>query len=152
MENRYFPMYVDLSGQKVVIVGAGKVASRRAKVLSLFTDDILVIALDFCKKMRLLESEQRVKLMKKSFEEEDIRRADLVIAATNDHTLNENIGSMCRRRKTPVNVADNPELCDFYFPGIVTEEELVIGISSGGKSPERVKRIRQDLETYILKK
>lgn len=143
MKQAYFPMFVDISRKRILIVGGGKIAARRAAVISQFASDIVMIAPDFCEQSKMLESGHAVRLICRSYEESDLEQADIVITATDNHELNAAIGRCCKEKKILVNVADDQSLCDFYFPGIVIEEDIVIGISSGGKEPSKVKKVRE---------
>ena len=80
---------------------------------------------------------------------DDLHRKKIVIAATDNPEVNKKIKLACNRRQILVNVADTPELCDFYMGGIVTKGNLKIGISTNGKSPTLAKRIRQFLESIL---
>lgn len=79
------------------------------------------------------------------------RRADMVLAATNDPELNRRIASLCRDRGIPVNVCSEKEACDFYFPSVVREGDVVIGINASGRNHSLVKRTRQKLEEFLKK-
>lgn len=130
---RWFPQFIDISGKKVLVVGAGKIAFRRISTLRLFDVELTVVAPELSQQVLALEGEG-VALRKRAFKEQDLERMDLVLAATDDRNLNKRIGSLCRQRNIPVNVADRKEECDFYFPGIVQEGDLTIGITAGGKN------------------
>ncbi len=78
-------------------------------------------------------------------------RADMVLAATDDPALNRRVASLCRDRGIPVNVCSEKEACDFYFPSVVREGDIVIGINASGKNHGLVKRTRQKLEEFLKK-
>ena len=79
----------------------------------------------------------------------DLRKKNIVIATTDVPAINQKVRKACNRRRILVNVADPPDLCDFYMGGIVTKGNLKIGISTNGKSPTMAKRIRQFLEELL---
>lgn len=79
------------------------------------------------------------------------RRADMVLAATNDPGLNRRIASLCRDRGIPVNVCSEKEACDFYFPSVVREGDVIIGINASGRNHSLVKQTRQKLEEFLKK-
>ncbi|MEM6344947.1 MAG: bifunctional precorrin-2 dehydrogenase/sirohydrochlorin ferrochelatase [Bacteroidota bacterium] len=91
----------------------------------------------------------KVKIIKKAFEPEDIGKHDLVIAATNFKALNQKIREAAKARGKLVNVADTPDLCDFYLGSIVTRGPLKVAISTNGQSPTFAKRFRQFLEAAL---
>lgn len=128
----YFPMFVELDGRKVLIVGGGKVALRKAEKLLPYGALISVVAPTVCDE---LEAMPGVCILKGSFSDEKLLDADMVIAATDDRELNRHISELCREKKIPVNTVDDSELCSFLFPCLVKRGSLSIGISTGGASP-----------------
>ena len=91
----------------------------------------------------------RVEILQREFEAKDIEGKDLVIAATNIRSLNEEVQQLSKKRGVLVNVADTPDLCDFYLGSIVTRGDLKVAISTNGKSPTFAKRFRQFLESFL---
>lgn len=128
----YFPMFVELSGRKVLIAGGGKVALRKAEKLLPYGPEITVVAPTVCEELSLMPD---IRVVKGSFSDELLKNADVVIAATDDRELNKHISELCREVKTPVNTVDDSELCSFLFPCLVKKGSLSIGISTGGASP-----------------
>ena len=159
----YFPMFVDITDKKCLVVGGGKVALRKVQVLMDFGADVLVVADRICDDInKLCDEKQEVKiqcignsdkknenletieikrfrgslsLLEKKFEDSDIKGKLLVVAATSDDELNARISSLCRAAKIPVNVVDDKEKCSFIFPSYIKEKNLVGAFSSGGNSP-----------------
>ncbi len=130
----YFPMFVDLSDKKVLVFGAGTIAKRRIRSLSAFTDHLTVIAPEVNRELLNMEHDGILTILKKKYQPEDIPGADLVIAATNDHQTNNEIYSVCKSLGITVNVCSDKDKCDFYFPGIVSKDNLVIGITASGSN------------------
>lgn len=149
MGRSYFPLFVDLSEKKIIVAGGGHVAARRVRALLSFTDHITVIAPNICGGLLKLEQDQRIRCLKREFRLADTYEADLVLAATNDLLLNHEIGIHCRKEQILVNVADCKELCDFYFPGIIMDDEITIGITANGKDHSKVKEIRKKIEKAL---
>ncbi len=148
MAARYFPMFMDLRGRKILVVGGGNVAAQRIAKLKDFGCRIMVVA----KKMSdaLLEIQDKsIVLYERAYDSTDIIDMDYVIAATNDAQLNEKIVWDCNRSSIPVNDVSNSANCDFYFPGIVEWEEMVIGISSSGTNYALTKKLAQLLRLRI---
>lgn len=152
MKSSYFPMFIDISHWKILVAGGGAIAARRVKTLLKFRANITVVAPEVTDELQSLAREKCINLMQKEYEENDLEQMDLVLAATDQKAVNQQILKDCRRRsekenrKILVNTADDKEACDFYFPAVVKEEELVIGINSGGKDPGRTHRIRGRIE------
>lgn len=137
----YFPMFVDLSDKKVVVAGAGTIAKRRIRTLVEFTDHLVVIAPEVNNELKALEQEGRIEILRKHYEREDIYDASLVIAATNDNRTNQEIYSACKCLGIPVNVYTDRTKCDFFFPTVITEEELVVGISTSSRDRRRSREV-----------
>lgn len=145
----YFPMFVDLSDKKVVVVGAGTIAKRRIRSLIEFTNHLVVIAPEVNPELQELESSGVIGILRKNYEREDIYGADIVIAATNDHKTNDDIYSVCKCMGITVNVCSDKNKCDFYFPGIARKEQIVVGVTATGtdhrKAKDVVEKVRQIL-------
>lgn len=151
----YFPMFIDIEGKHILVVGAGKIALRRVQTLLQFRARIKVIAKEIPKEQKeafhLLVSEGKIVLEEKAFEESDLTEAlFLVLAATNVKKLNHEICMLCRKRKILANTATDRTDCDFYFPAVAVQEKLVVGITGDGsdhrKVAETAARIRKVLE------
>ncbi|GLB28256.1 hypothetical protein LAD12857_01790 [Lacrimispora amygdalina] len=147
----YFPFFVELEGKKCLIAGGGMVAYRKALVLKDFGPEITVVAVEMIPEMEQLASrcEKYMTLIKRGFEDRDIQEADFVIAATSDEELNRHISVICRRRKIPVNVVDVQEECSFIFPALIKEEDIVVGISTGGSSPTIAQYLKKRFQEAI---
>ena len=151
MRQPYFPMFVNLSGKKVLVVGGGRIALRRVESLLPFGVSVRVVAPDVCEGMGRLCQSGRIDYLERRFEVEDVEWADIVLAATDDRAVNRLVWESAKKKKLPVNVADDKELCDFYFPALAMNEDLVVGVSSGGKDPARTKAARMKIEEIVKK-
>lgn len=155
MEKAYFPLFVDISDKKIVVVGGGQIASRRVKTLTSFAENITVIAPEISVMMGKLEQAGKILLKRREYRIGDIDKADIVLAATDKKELNYKIAMECRAieqdngRRILLNVVDDRRLCSFYFPAVVQREEIVIGINSGGNNPGKVKDLRKKLEGQL---
>ncbi len=149
MNKPYFPMFVDLSDKKVIVVGAGTIAKRRIRTLIEFTDHLVVIAPEVNKELLDLEKEGRLTILRKRYQREDIFDASMVIAATNDSKINNDIYSACKCLGITVNVCSDKRKCDFYFPGIAQKDNVVVGVTASGKDHKAaraaVEKIREIL-------
>ena len=128
----YFPLFINLEGMNVVVIGGGKVASRRVHTLLQFGCRILVIAPEICEEMRGLITDARVTWQQNTFtgffgEERPV----FVLAAATEH-VNVQVVEECKKLGIPVNDASKKERCDFYFPGIVKDGDMVVGVTAGG--------------------
>ncbi|ROR28289.1 uroporphyrin-III C-methyltransferase/precorrin-2 dehydrogenase/sirohydrochlorin ferrochelatase/precorrin-2 dehydrogenase/sirohydrochlorin ferrochelatase [Mobilisporobacter senegalensis] len=151
----YFPFYVDISNQNCLVVGGGKIAYRKIKILLEFNVRIKIIAPGISRQIYDLESEINKKHLKKiiiidrEFEDGDIDDTDFVIAATDNEHLNSHISRLCKRNNKMVNVVDVKEECSFIFPAIIKMKEMVVGISTGGNSPAMAAQIKKEIQKNI---
>jgi len=97
----------------------------------------------------LLQNHPTCKIIQRSFEESDLENKELAILATDDKELHRQIKSLANEKGILVNVADTPDLCDFYLGSIVQKGNLKIAISTNGKSPTIAKRIKEVLSDTI---
>ena len=145
----YFPMFIDLADKKAVVVGAGTIAKRRIRSLAEFTDRLVVIAPEVNRELKQMEEEGKITILRKRYEREDIFDASLVIAATNDNKMNQEIYSACKCLGIPVNVCADKTRCDFYFPGIVSNEDFVVGISTRGRDHRKSREISGKIQKLL---
>lgn len=97
----------------------------------------------------LAQAHPNVKLVERNFRRWDLWNKDIVILATDDKNLHQRIRRVSKRKRILINVADTPDLCDFYLGSVVTKGNLKIGISTNGKSPTIAKRMREYLEEAL---
>lgn len=147
----YFPFFVELEGKRGVIVGGGTVAARKIEKLLAFGPELTVIAPDIeaCVKAQgeLLQEDAAGSLHfeERVFRMVDLKGADFVIAATDDTALNGEIADYCKARRIPVNVADDRDKCTFFFPALIKDGALTVGISTDGKSPLAASWVRREI-------
>lgn len=155
MTAAYFPMFINIAKKKIRIIGGGTIAARRVKTLLKFAEDITVIAPEICPELEAIVDDGKVKWIPRKYHVQYLEHADLVLAATNQKEVNRQVVRDCRKAEQEggqilVNVADDKSLCDFYFPAVVQQDEIVVGINSGGKDPGKVSRVRKAIEKLIL--
>ncbi len=138
-----FPMYVDLKGKQCLIVGGGEVAYRKAEILLRFDADITIVAPELCSSIIELNEQEKIIIHRRTYTENDIRGAYLVVAATSSTEVNELVYNDAVKNNIPVNVVDDPEKCKFIFPSVVKRGPLTIGISTSGAYPALSKKIRK---------
>lgn len=140
-EHPFFPLFVDLSGRRVLIVGAGRIAARRAAALVDFGPDIRVVAPELCPEIAALAEAGRLAAERRGYRESDLDGAALALACTDDAALNAGIARACRARGIPVNVCSDSGLCDFLFPGVARRDGLVVGVTASGRDHAAAKRL-----------
>ncbi len=143
---RYYPIMLDVRGGTCVVVGGGKVATRKVELLLQCGATVRVIALRVDSSLKTLMKSGAVEHLSTTYEKRQIVGATLVFASTDDEGVNRAVYRDARSAGIPVNVADAPELCSFVVPAIVESGDLVIAVSTSGKSPAMAKRIRMELE------
>ena len=148
-----FPLFFKLEDRKVLIVGGGDVALRKADLLSRAGACITVLAPSISHEIQALlsdnKSDTKHQLIHENYHKTYMTDSRVIIAATDDETLNHQIHADATALNIPVNVVDTPHLCDFIFPAIVDRNPIVIGISSNGKAPVLARLLRARLETLI---
>lgn len=145
----YFPMFIKIEDQPILIVGGGTTALRKAEKLSYFKPCLSFVAKEFQEETMNLILQEHCDYAQRAFCEEDLFNAKMVIAATNDHEVNATIARLCHERAIPINSVDDQDNCSFFFPSLYTNQEIVCGISSGGHSPVIAQRVRQILEAQV---
>ncbi|MEL4106888.1 glutamyl-tRNA reductase [Oscillospiraceae bacterium WX1] len=144
-----FPLFLDLSGKEVVVVGAGPVACRRIKSLLSYPCRITVIAPDVHEDIKVLHQRNEMTLYQKTYEPRDLENAFLVIAATDSRSLNHQIALDAEKAGQHCSIADCKEECSFFFPATVHYNGGVIGICGTGDNHTRTKNITDDIREFI---
>ncbi len=149
--NELYPIFLKVHQLNVLIVGGGNVALEKLSFLlkSSPNAQVQLIAPIIKEEIRDLARKHTIELIEKTYDSDDIRGKDLVIATTDKEEVNLQVYQDCRAKNTLVNVADTPHYCDFYLGGIVTKGHVKIAISTNGKSPTTAKRLRQFFEEVI---
>ena len=150
--NNLFPVFLKLESLQTLIVGGGNVGHEKLAAILKNSPDarVTVVARNIHEPIRALAAEHpAVKLEERNFKLWDLFDKDLILLATDSKSLHETIRKFARTKRLLVNVADTPELCDFYLGSVVTRGNLKIGISTNGKSPTISKRLREYLESAI---
>jgi precorrin-2 dehydrogenase/sirohydrochlorin ferrochelatase/precorrin-6A/cobalt-precorrin-6A reductase len=140
---QWFPFYTNIREKEFLVIGAGKIAKRRIETLLKFDCRIRVIAPEALTEVKEYHEEKRLELQLRPYEPDDINGADYVLAATNNKEINHEIYLECKKRKIPVNVANCKEKSDFYFPGIIRENGLTVGVTAEGKNHALAKNATQ---------
>jgi precorrin-2 dehydrogenase / sirohydrochlorin ferrochelatase len=150
--NNLFPVFLKLESLQTLIVGGGHVGLEKLTALLKNSPaaQVTLVARTIQEPIKeLARKHPRVKLFERNFKLWDLWEKDLVILATDNRQLHETIRNFARSRRLLINVADTPDLCDFYLGSVVTKGNLKIGVSTNGKSPTMSKRIREYLEEAL---
>jgi precorrin-2 dehydrogenase/sirohydrochlorin ferrochelatase len=143
---RYYPVYLDIENRNCLVVGGGSVGTRKVLTLLACGANVTVVSTAVTEKLKELSNNGLIRLKERSFQPTDLDDRFLVIGATDSQELNFNIHAEAERRGLLCNIADRPEVCNFILPSIVNRGDLIIAISTSGKSPAFAKRLRKHLE------
>ncbi len=141
-----YPIMLDLRGRRCLLVGAGQVAYRKLQRLLAEHAVVTVVAPTAIAPITRLATEGKVTLVERPFVDADVDSCQLVMVATGDRGVDEQVKRAARARAVWVNVADVPDLCDFHLPAVVQRGDLQLAIASGGGAPFAVRRLRQMFE------
>ena len=140
----YFPLCIDLRNADIILVGEGDIAREKLNILLPFGANIRLFS------SRLWEDRPCVRLVQTPLEERDLDpRPAFVVVADVSEREKKRISTLCRQKQIPVNVVDEPALCSFYFPSLITRGPLTVAVSTGGKSPGAAVWLRRNLEEHI---
>ncbi|MEO9474898.1 MAG: bifunctional precorrin-2 dehydrogenase/sirohydrochlorin ferrochelatase [Cyclobacteriaceae bacterium] len=150
--NPLFPIFLKLDQIQTLIVGGGNVGLE--KLEAVLKNDrnarVVIVAPEIRLEIKTLANGHlNLELVERAFKKKDLKQADLVILATDQPALHKKIKKQAEKRHLLVNVADTPDLCDFYLGSTVKKGDLKIGISTNGKSPTFAKRFREILEEIL---
>lgn len=145
----YLPIFLDVRGQSCLVVGGGEVAARKCAMLLRAGAKVTVVAPALGAAFAAEGLAGRVAHRAALFADADLAGHVVVVAATDDDTVNRSVASGARTRRIPVNVVDQPQLCSFIFPSILERAPLMVAVSSGGASPVLSRLLRARLESLI---
>ena len=145
----YYPVFVQLEGKKVVVVGGGNVAYRKVLALLECGAAIHLAGRELTQALKQMVENEEIHFLGQEFKDEYLNHAFMIIAATDDKDLNHHISTCAREKGVWVNAVDQPPDCDFIVPSILKRGDLQIAISTSGKSPALARKIRKRLEAQF---
>jgi len=145
----YLSIFVNLADRRCAVVGGSKLAERKATALLEAGARVCVISPKLTPELQRLASINAVEHLAREWKSGDLKDCLLAFAATDDPELHRAIAREARALRVPINVADEPELCDFIMPSVVRRGELQVAISTSGASPALASRLRRDLQVII---
>mgnify|MGYP000478988480 CR=1 FL=1 len=146
MDMAKYPIYLEMSGRRAVVIGAGAVAVRKVQTLAEAGARVTVVAEHFLPGVEETFLEAHVETVVSRYHKDFLVAATLVIAATNNNELNRRIYADCQELEVLCNVVDQPLLCDFFVPAVVKRGDLQIAIGTDGNCPAYAGHLRQKLE------
>lgn len=145
----YMPLLFSLEGKKILLVGAGDIAQRKLEKLLNYTTSISIITKECSSKMIKIIQKHNLLLINRSYEPNDIKEFDIIIAAIDNLDLQKSIYKEAKKYSKLYSCVDFPEYCDFVFPSIIQKGDLQIAFSTGGASPGIAKELRILFERLI---
>jgi uroporphyrin-III C-methyltransferase/precorrin-2 dehydrogenase/sirohydrochlorin ferrochelatase len=145
----YFPVFLDLRGERCLVVGGGEVAARKASLLLRAEARVLVVAPELSEGMQALLPHAALSHEPRTYEGSDLENVALVIAATADRAVNAQISSDANTLRVPVNVVDDAELCSFIVPALVERSSVVVAIGTAGNAPVLARLLRGRIESLL---
>ena len=145
----FYPVFIQLEGKKVVVVGGGNVAHRKVLALLECGASIHLAGKALTPELEQMVENEEIHFLGREFKDEFLDHAFMIIAATDDKALNHHISTCARKKGVLVNAVDQPPDCDFIVPSILRRGDLLIAISTSGKSPALARKIRKGLETQF---
>ena len=145
----FYPVCIELEGKTALVVGGGRVAQRKVETLMKFGASIQIVSRELTNKLKELVESKEIHHIGEEFRDEHLDGAFLVIAATDDERLNRKISESAQKRHLLINAVDQPSDCNFIVPSIVNRGDLLIAISTSGKSPALAKKLRKELEVQF---
>jgi len=146
---KLYPLFADLAGRRVLVVGGGAVAERKAAALLEAGAAVTVGALSATGTLQAWADAGRLELRLGGFQQAWLDECWLVVAATGEPLLNRRIATLAERRRLFVNVVDDAQLCSFHVPAVIDRDPVTIAISSGGTAPVLARLLREGLESLL---
>ena len=145
----FYPILVELQRKKALVVGGGKVAQRKIETLLECGAFVQVVARELTAELEELRSWRKIEFLGGEFSEAYLEGAFLVFAATDDVLLNRRVSQAAQQRGLLVNAVDQPADCNFIVPSVLTRGDLLIAVSTSGKSPAFARKVRVELERHF---
>lgn len=145
----YYPAFLNLADRACLVVGGGEVALRKAEALIEAGARVTVVSPRLGSRLKALAQAGRVAVMPRRYRRGDLRGMSLAIVATNHPAVNRQVAADAEKKAIPVNVVDDVALCSFILPSVVRRGDLVLAISTGGRSPAVASKLRRDLESWL---
>ncbi|MCF0261034.1 MAG: bifunctional precorrin-2 dehydrogenase/sirohydrochlorin ferrochelatase [Erysipelotrichaceae bacterium] len=142
----YFPMYTNLTGKRILILGGGTIALHKAKILLDFGGSVTAVSPEFCPELKCLDSICRIE---SGWNKSYLQETDILICASSSHTVNLEAAKAAKEMRIPVNVVDNAQASTFIFPALIHEDDLVISISTSGASPSAAQWLKKRIGELI---
>lgn len=142
----YMPFFFDMRQRDCLIVGGGSIATRKARLLAKAGAVLYVVAPYITDELQSMVEASHGECFFRGYQSDDLDRGAIIICATDNKSLNQQVSAEAQARRLPVNVVDSPSLCSIITPAIIDRSPLMIAISSGGEAPVLARQMRAKLE------
>ena len=142
----YYPIFLNATGKRCVVVGGGQVALRKVRALLEYKASVEVISPELCSELGQLAESGEIQILHREYRAGDLKGAVIAIAATDDSDINRRVAAEAQGKAVLVNVVDDAESSDFILPSYVRRGDVTIAISTAGRSPALARKIRTKLE------
>jgi siroheme synthase-like protein len=142
----YCPILLNIQGRKCLVVGGGKVALRKVQMLVEHGANVEIVSPTFCPELNQLVKDGTIQAIHRDYETEDLNDVFLAVAATDDIKTNEKVATEARKIGILVNVVDKPDISDFIVPSYFRRGDIIVAVSTSGRSPALARKIRGELE------
>ena len=146
---RYYPVFLDIIGKPVVIIGGGQVALRKVEGLLDVGAQVTVVSPELHPELRRLADEGRLHYEQREYRPGDLEGSALAFVASDERLVNAAVAREGRERGVWVNAVDDPPSCDFVMPSIVNRGDFIVAISTSGGSPAMARKLREEMEAFL---
>ena len=146
---RYYPVFLDIAGKPVVVIGGGNIAHQKVAGLLKAGAEVTVISPELNEEMASLANVGGFRHVERDYEPGDLEGYLLAFVATDDRSVNATVAAEGRERRVWVNAVDDPPYCDFIMPGIAQQGDLIVAVSTSGTSPAMARKMREEIEAFL---
>lgn len=149
MADRYYPIFLDIAGAPCLVVGGGRIAERKVKSLRQCGARVIVVSPEVTPGLAAASAAGEIEIVPERYSSTHAEGKKLIIAATSDRSVNEQVYSDAQRAGVPVNTVDVPDLCTFIVPAIYRQGDIRVAVSTGGGAPGLAGRIRDRVGAVV---
>jgi len=148
-QSPYYPLILNIQGKKCLVVGGGEVALRKARMLLEHGANVVSVSPAFCREINSLAKDGAIRTIQRDYDVADLDDVFLVIAATDNARVNSKVATEARKKRILINVVDRPDISDFIVPSFFIHGDIIVAVSTSGKSPALARKIRSEIETEL---
>ncbi|MBI2913798.1 MAG: bifunctional precorrin-2 dehydrogenase/sirohydrochlorin ferrochelatase [Chloroflexi bacterium] len=146
---RYYPVFLDIAGKPVVVIGGGEVALRKVEGLLEAGARVTVVSPELHPDLASLIAGGRARHIARGYRAGDLEGYTLAFVGTDDRSVNAAVAREGKERGVWVNAVDDPPNCDFIMPGVVRRGDIIVAVSTSGGSPAMARKMREELEAFL---